>query len=99
MDGSSHKIETESVSSLRRNPSHPRLACMLEVVGMGVGGHASQLIHLMVPNRVANKTFYELENGLRAEYIIAARWHVTVQFKHDHQISHVSAWCSATACV
>ena len=57
---------------------------MLEVVGMGLGGHASQLIHLMVPNRVANKTFYELEKGLRAEYIIAARWHVTVQLKHDH---------------
>ena len=84
MDGSSHKIETESVSSLRRNPSHPRLACMLEVVGMGLGRHASQLIHVMMPNRVANKTFYELEKGLRAEYIIAARWHVTVQLKHDH---------------
>ena len=57
---------------------------MLEVVGMGVGGRASQLIHLMVPNRVANKMFYELEKGLRAECIIAVRWHVTVQLKHDH---------------
>ena len=37
----------------------------------------------MVPNRVANKIFYELEKGLRAECIIAARWHVSVQLKRD----------------
>ena len=38
----------------------------------------------MVPNRVANTRFYEPEKGSRAEFIIAARWHVTVQLKHDH---------------
>ena len=37
----------------------------------------------MVPNRAANNMFYELENGLRAECIIAARWHVSVQLKRD----------------
>ena len=46
----------------------------------------------MVPNRVANTMFYELEIGLRAECIIAARWHVSVQLKRD-RAQHLACEC------
>ena len=56
---------------------------MLDGLGVGVGGHASQLVHLMAPNLVADMVFDELEFRLRTECIIAAAGHVALKLKND----------------